>query len=80
MDIQKLPSEIQYIIFSYIEYPKVPTHKIIKDKIDIYHKDHNWLYTKTGKRYHICNLISFSEYYFDIRQNSFDYISYINNN
>jgi hypothetical protein len=77
MNIQKLPPEIQHIILSYIGYPKVPTSKIIKDKIDIYYKDHNWEYTKMGRRYYVCNLLSFSEYYFDIIVNPYDYKSYI---
>lgn len=76
MDIVKnLPPELTRVIGSYLEYPEVPTCRLIKEIIDVYHIDHSWSHTKRTKKYHIDFILSFSEYYFDIINNVWDYES-----
>jgi hypothetical protein len=73
--INKLPTELIRFIGSYLEYPEVPTCRAIKEVIKVYHIDHSWSHTKCTKIHHIDLQLSFSEYYFDIRTNVWDYES-----
>ena len=73
--INKLPPELRRLIGSYIEYPEVPTCCLIKEVIHLYHIDHSWSHTKRTKIYSIDLQLSFSEYYFDIINNPWNYES-----
>jgi hypothetical protein len=77
ISLSNLPSDLQRNILSYIEYPKTPSCKAIIQEISIYNWDNNWIYTKQANMYLICNIMSFSEYYFDKREYPYDYLSSI---
>jgi hypothetical protein len=73
MNVNKLPSEIMNMIFLYLENPE---SRIIKNEINIYLHDHNPYYTKKKGLYLVKSFMSFSEYYFDVRNNPYGYDSY----
>lgn len=73
--VSNLPSELRRFVGSYLEYPEVPACQMIKEVIDAYNIDHSWSHTKRTKIYHIYLQLSFSEYYFDIINNVWDYES-----
>jgi hypothetical protein len=73
MNLNILPKDVISKILLYLE---CPNSKLIKDEIYYYENDHNWDYTKMYKRYFIKNIMSFSNYYFDRRNNPEDYLSY----
>jgi hypothetical protein len=70
-----LPIDILRKILLFLQ---CPISKLIKDEIDIYEKDHNWVYTKMYKKYYIKNIMSFNCYYFDKMIDPFDYESFQN--
>ena len=73
MMINRLPTEIMNMIFLYLENPEA---KLIKNEIKYYEKDHNWLGTKQTGFYLVKSFMSFSEYYFDVKNYPYDYDSY----
>lgn len=76
MDIVKnLPPELRRLVGSYFGYPEVPTCQLIKEVIDVYHIDHCKYRTLRTGIYHIDLQLSFSEYYFDITHNVWNYDS-----
>jgi len=75
MDLTILPKDIINCIFLYL---RCPVGKLIKDEVEIYEIDHNWVYTKMRRCYYIKNIMPFSYYYFDKLQDPFDYDSYNN--
>ena len=79
MDINQLPKELQRLIVSFLTYPQIHTAKLIKNEINYYNKDHNWPLTKMYGKYYVCNILSFSVYYFDFMYDPFDYQRYYSN-
>jgi hypothetical protein len=73
MSFSKLPIEIVSKILLYLQSPVA---KLIKDEIEIYEEDHHWEYTKMYKMYYIKNIMPFYCYYFDKRDDPYDYDSY----
>jgi hypothetical protein len=59
-----LPIEIVNKIFLYMSGSSMPA---IKAELDIYEVDHNYDYTRMYKMFFIKNIMSFSNYYFDKR-------------
>jgi hypothetical protein len=68
-----LPIEIVNKIFLYMHGSSMPA---IKAELDIYEVDHNYDYTRMYKMYFIKNIISFSNYYFDKRDEPEGYNSH----
>lgn len=62
--IKRLPTEIMNMIFLYLQNPE---SKLIKNEVNYYINDHNSCYTKRTGFYLVKNFMSFSEYYFDVR-------------
>ena len=73
MKVNKLPIEIINMIFLYLENPEA---RVIKNEIKYYEKHHNWLGTKQTGLYLVKSFMSFSEYYFDVRNNPYEYDSH----
>lgn len=68
-----LPIDILRKILLYLQ---CPVSKLIKDEINIYEEDHNWVYTKMYRMYYIKNIMPFYDYYFDKKLDPYDYKSY----
>lgn len=75
-EIFNLPKELQHYIMGYVGYPVPPHSLAIKQELNIYHRDHNWHFTRMTKIYFIDNIMSFSEYYLDKILNPHGYLSY----
>jgi hypothetical protein len=73
MMINRLPTEIMNMIFLYLENPEA---KLIKNEMKYYEKDHNWLGTKQTGFYLVKSYMTFSEYYFDVKNDLYAYDSY----
>ena len=73
MNLSSLPDIIINKIFLYLQNPEA---KLIKDRVEVYEKDHNWGLTKYYRMYYIKNILSFSEYYFDYKNEPHEYDSY----
>jgi len=73
MDLRVLPKDI---IMGILLYLQCPVGKLIKDEMEIYNEDHNWVYTKMKRMFYVKNIMPFSYYYFDKLQDPFDYDSY----
>jgi hypothetical protein len=76
MDLHKLPSDLLRNILSYVEYPETPSCKVMKEEHNIYNLDHNWIYTKQAGYFYVHNFMSFPDYYFDKRNDPYEYHSY----
>ena len=64
--MEKLPLELINLIYSYVGIK--PEAKLIKNIIEIYNKDHNYDLTKIYHLYYIKNIMSFSDYFFDVKE------------
>lgn len=73
MMIYRLPIEIMNMIFLYLQNPEA---KLIKNEIKFYEKDHCQFYTKQTGLYLVKSFMTFSDYYFDVKINSYEYDSY----
>ena len=65
-----IPNEIQMKIFMYLQNPEA---KLITNIINDYTIDHNYYYSKHSGFYYVKNFMSFSMYYFDVKENPDDY-------
>ena len=72
--INKLPKDIFLIVLKYIGYPRVPINYLIKEELYMYNIDHSIYHSMMTKKYFICNILSFSEYYFDKFKNPSGYL------
>jgi len=73
MMINRLPTEIMNMIFLYLQNQEA---KLIKNEINYYIRDHNSNYTRQTRFYLVKSFMSFSEYYFDQRNEPYDYESH----
>lgn len=74
MMFSKLPIEIMSKVLLYLQ---CPVANIIKNEIDNYEHDHNMDYTRMYKMYYIKNIMPFYCYYFDKRDDPYEYESYM---
>lgn len=73
MMINRLPTDILNMIFLYLENPEA---KLIKNEIRYYMSDHNSCYTKQTGFYLVKSYMTFSEYYFDVKNDPYEYDSH----
>ena len=73
MNVNKLPIEIINMIFLYLENPEA---RVIKNEINIYLHDHNPYYTQKTGLYLVKSYMTFSEYYFDVKNHLYAYDSH----
>jgi hypothetical protein len=72
MNLNILPKDLVSKIFLYLQ---CPVSKLIKNEVEIYENDHNYMFTKIYRTYYIKNILTFSDYYFDKYNDPFEYES-----
>lgn len=75
--INRLPTEIMNMIFLYLQSPEA---KLIANEINYYETDHSYIGLRTTGYYLVKSYMSFSQYYFDVKYDPYEYDSHYERN